>query len=557
MVFTIQRYIFWDLLKTFLMATAILSLILGLGVMLRPLKEYGVEPTRVPELILCTLPITLTMVVPIAALLSATLTYGRLAVDNEINACRSSGIGLITLMYPALTLALLVAFGTLLLAFHVIPSFTARFDEIIKSDAEAIIYRNIEKSGSLGKLGGEFSRYQVYAQRAYPEKHRLENVTVLQTDKQDIQAVFSARAVTIKFTTENDRQEMVLKLYDYTSNNRRGGDEMSTQAKSTELIIPMPSIWQDDIKFKKLDQMQKIREDMTRFGPINDLFENYKRQLAIENFYHHCDQHLSEPGNFIDFSINNDRLRVRAQDVTLKSPLNKKAQEKGRIKGAMRKIRSANLAPLETGKVEIDYYYKGRPNTPSRQFKANKVKLQVDPLRRNMRANLALENVTWTNHTNPREYSDRNYLIPNLKIPDSIQAQSNNLTLPEVLANPAHPENTSNFLNLLYKRLKKSCNELEAEIVVELHTRLAFGVSCVVLVLFGSALGVILKSGHLLSAFGVSCIPAIFCLTTIFTGKHIVEDSASSMGSGMLFLWSGIIIVAIADFVIYKKLLKQ
>ena len=97
MVFTIHRYIFRDLLKTFLLATLVLSTVLGLGVMLKPLRHFGVDPADVPKLVLYTLPITLTMVIPIAALLSATLNYGRLAVDNEINACRSSGISLLTL----------------------------------------------------------------------------------------------------------------------------------------------------------------------------------------------------------------------------------------------------------------------------------------------------------------------------------------------------------------------------------------------------------------------------------------------------------------------------
>ena len=142
MVFTIHRYIFRDLLKTFILATVVLSLVLGLGVMLRPLRQFNVHPAHVPELLLCTLPITLTMVLPISALLAATLIYGRLAEDNEIAACRSSGINLLTLIYPAFTLALLVGLATLTLAFHVIPDFIARSETIIKSDAEAIIYRN-------------------------------------------------------------------------------------------------------------------------------------------------------------------------------------------------------------------------------------------------------------------------------------------------------------------------------------------------------------------------------------------------------------------------------
>ncbi|MCF7958701.1 MAG: LptF/LptG family permease, partial [Phycisphaerae bacterium] len=113
MVFTLHRYIFKDLFKAFTLTTIILSFVMGLGVMLKPLRDFSIDPVHVPEMIFCTLPITMTMAIPIAALMATTLVYGRLAFENEITACRSSGIGLLTLIYPALMLALLVGMITL------------------------------------------------------------------------------------------------------------------------------------------------------------------------------------------------------------------------------------------------------------------------------------------------------------------------------------------------------------------------------------------------------------------------------------------------------------
>ena len=106
MIYTLHRYIFADLVKTFLIATFVLATVMGLGLMLGPMRRMGIDPMKVPELFLCTLPITLVMVLPIAALLSTTLNYGRLAADNEITACRASGISILTLVYPALILGL-------------------------------------------------------------------------------------------------------------------------------------------------------------------------------------------------------------------------------------------------------------------------------------------------------------------------------------------------------------------------------------------------------------------------------------------------------------------
>jgi len=58
-----------------------------------------------------------------AALFAGALVYGRLTSDNELDACRASGISLLTLVYPGLALAIIVAIANLLLSFHVMPAF--------------------------------------------------------------------------------------------------------------------------------------------------------------------------------------------------------------------------------------------------------------------------------------------------------------------------------------------------------------------------------------------------------------------------------------------------
>src|SRR4030042_2796014 len=116
MFFTLHRYIFRELMKVFIPSAVALTVMLSLGSVLRPIQEYGVGPRQVVHLMGYFLPITLTFVLPMAALFAATLVYGRFASDNELDACRASGIGLWTTIYPGLVLAILVAIATLLLS---------------------------------------------------------------------------------------------------------------------------------------------------------------------------------------------------------------------------------------------------------------------------------------------------------------------------------------------------------------------------------------------------------------------------------------------------------
>src|SRR4030043_1935176 len=100
MVFTLHRYIFRELLKVFIPSAAALTLMLSLGSVLRPVQEYGVGPRQVVHLIGYFLPITLTFVLPMAALFAGALVYGRFASDNELDACKAGGVSLLTLVYP-------------------------------------------------------------------------------------------------------------------------------------------------------------------------------------------------------------------------------------------------------------------------------------------------------------------------------------------------------------------------------------------------------------------------------------------------------------------------
>ncbi len=150
-------------MKIFVLTAVALTLMLSLGSVIHPVQEYGVGPWQVIHLIGYSMPITLTFILPMAALFAAALVYGRLAGDNELNACRASGIGMWTLVYPGLTLAIMVAIANLILSFYVMPAFVQRGEKFIKADAEQVIFRNIQRNGYYKSVD---SRFVVYADNA-------------------------------------------------------------------------------------------------------------------------------------------------------------------------------------------------------------------------------------------------------------------------------------------------------------------------------------------------------------------------------------------------------
>ncbi len=148
MLFTLHRYIFRELFRVFLLAAVGLTLILSLGSILQPVQEFGLGSRQVLRLMVYFLPITLTFVLPMAALFAGALAYGRFASDNEFDACRATGISVLTLVYPGLALAIVVATANLLLSFYVMPVFVHRAEQSFKADAKQCEKSCKEKCGN-------------------------------------------------------------------------------------------------------------------------------------------------------------------------------------------------------------------------------------------------------------------------------------------------------------------------------------------------------------------------------------------------------------------------
>src|SRR6478736_9525029 len=105
--YTLSRYIFWDLLRIFLMTSGALAGIMSFGGLLRPLTEHGLDAGQAARMLTYFMPAMTTYSLPVAALFATTVVYGRLAADNEITAMRAAGISYLSTAVPAIFLGLI------------------------------------------------------------------------------------------------------------------------------------------------------------------------------------------------------------------------------------------------------------------------------------------------------------------------------------------------------------------------------------------------------------------------------------------------------------------
>ena len=83
-------------------------------------------------------------------------------------------------------------------------------------------------------------------------------------------------------------------------------------------------------------------------------------------------------------------------------------------------------------------------------------------------------------------------------------------------------------------------------IIAESNGRASFAVSCLILVMVGSALGMMFRSGNFLTAFAVSFIPALLSITLIIAGQRTAGnlplkfDAANNpLKLGLSLIWTG------------------
>jgi lipopolysaccharide export system permease protein len=539
MVFTLHRYIFRELLKVFVPTTIALTLILSLGSILRPVQEYGVGPGQVVDLMGYFLPIVLTFVLPMAALFAAALIYGRFASDNELDACRASGICLLTLVYPGLALAIIVATANLILSFHVVPTFVHRAERSLKANAKQILFRNIQRKGFY-KLPPE-GRYVIYADQANSQKDTLSGVVVAEVKNNEIKDITTAERAKITFIPHEKFNEVYITAYNVYQ--IRAEDEVWGNAERFPLRMEFGSLLGDDIKFKKIDEMKKIRDlDLTLFYPIAKLARDTYSQFTMESLAEDiADKIGDDPNNLYKLHSSEKFIDFTASRCSV---------------GDEKEVELSGVI------VVVEYDAAGKQRLRTLQCEKASLHLEGDELAPTL--TMELDNPTWHLAEGPEGMAMGWLRIRGLIIPKVVRDAANIFATEDGLdakklasESSALQKGPSPKLRVLQNKLQKEIKNALAEIEAEIHSRLVFGIGCVSLIMIGIGLGIILRGGHLLSAFGASSVPAAVLIVCIMMGKNITKNPDARAGSGIVLMWGGLVFLSLLAIGIYRRLLKN
>lgn len=538
MVYTLQRYVFKELFKVFLLSAVALTLMMSLGSLLEPIQKFGVAPSQVLKLLFCFMPVVLTFVLPVAAIFSSALIYGRFAGDNELDACRASGVSLLTLVYPGLFLGIVVSITTLILSFHVMPSFIQKAERVIKADAKQICFRNIQRKGFYSLPDG---RFKIQADHVDMANNQLLGVVIAEIKNGTFRRTIEAQTANVQITTHKKYNDLEIVATDVYDTNPEGEQ---VYFEKLPLSYRFDSLLGDNIRFKKLNEIKQIQANPLEFYPIQKLVDQAYARMVVEMLAEEIRGALASnlQGKYYR-NLRNDSKHIifTAEDCVI-------SKQDSKIE-------------LSGGITLIEYDLSD--NQSISQWQCNSAVIQMERENDTSSFVMTLNDAARKQDTGEVQLRFRPF-FRGLQLPPSISAklpEDKLAALKSLFAKSSDQtmlEKPSPTLIGLISDLEKEMRKTVVSIRSEINSRLVFGIGCIALILISIGLGILFKGGHLLFAFGISVIPAAFLLVCMMAGKNMTKNlSASGSQAGLAIMWGGFIVLVVVVVWIYRKLLKM
>ena len=567
---TLFWYVFKQLLAVFGLASGVIAGIMSFGGLLKPLMDNGLNLPQVGKMLCYAMPAMTTYSYPIAALFACTVVYGRLAADNEVTAVRAAGISLgpLGLGFPSVVLGLLVSSLSLVLLSFMVPAATMRVERTVVSNLGQLVVNRITQQHQVRLVQSGSQPLTIFARSA--------QLAPADPNKPDEQVVNLQGVSIVTFTKAQGNKLQVPEEF-YLAKEVEAHIQQTFDSSSEELPVQMVATLADGLKFPRTTtstQDQALQGGMRtyQFGPLplqSPLRENTKFMdiRKLKELRAHPEDSRRMQDSLQDL-IRDDQENQYLQSIIDKLKSIGVAQFKT-TSGDQYSLLPASVAPtIEKDKLiltttpadtaGIRMIQTRGGDMPSIESSSKTARLRVYPDNDKQELSVTVELidavVSESGESAPRDSFERTFDIP---MPPAIHDIANR-TVKQYMQRKDLPEDQR-------KLLQRNFMKQDNSVVSEMHSRVSFALSCIVLTLVGYGLGVMFKSGNYLNAFAVSVVPAIVSIVLIVTGQHICENVPPNIGVhfqnplnlGLIVLWSGNVMVLIIAIVLLERLRRQ
>lgn len=197
----LHRQLFGELVITFLAALFVITFFMSMLSLLRYVHR-GLMINHVFDIVGYIIPSVLVMTIPISILTAATLVYGRMSSDNEINLLRTSGVHINFIILPVLVVASALSLCNYYLNHNVIPNAKDRRERAMFVSTQA----KIDLLKQLGLQHLRFPNMTIIFDRI-DDNNILHKLMIFSFDRDTkrLKEIVAARKGEINFDDEKDR----------------------------------------------------------------------------------------------------------------------------------------------------------------------------------------------------------------------------------------------------------------------------------------------------------------------------------------------------------------
>ncbi len=206
----LNRYLVKDFLTAFAVAMLLITFAFTIGAIYKviDIMAKGLPIGIVGRFFLYNIPYSLAYSIPISALFSTLLVFGRLSSDSEISAMKSSGLSMWQIASPIV----LISLGMVCICLYnncvVYPSTTYANRQLIKGMGVEDPIKLLEE----GRFIRDFPGYMIYVGKK--NKNRVRDLVVYEVDKETGKVTASVRAGSGIMTANKEKAELKIDLFD-------------------------------------------------------------------------------------------------------------------------------------------------------------------------------------------------------------------------------------------------------------------------------------------------------------------------------------------------------
>ena len=249
------RYILLDILKIYFAALLLLTSILVLVIVINQAMSLGLPLQHALKLIPYTLPEQLRLSIPMTLLLATTISFSRMAGNNEIIATKALGIAPWQLMWPVWGLALIFSLLCVWLNDFAVTWGRSNMTNVVYRALEDTIYSKLAKEGKVEQKFGD-DIYTISVEHVegkkliWPEIVSEKKQSTMKMDEAEISVDYERGVLTILFTNLVVQSE--------------GGGNMLV--RENKIDIPIPNQGTENVDSKSPSEV-----------PLNDIEDQIEK----------------------------------------------------------------------------------------------------------------------------------------------------------------------------------------------------------------------------------------------------------------------------------------